>query len=596
MAQTSYPTLKTHFNISGGSEAISNETIPIPSSTPYQIALAQIPQGKTGVTAIADNEYDGVSIGSVLTVEVNDGTDAAPSWTARTPTDSSSPTSAQVYVHLADEVWSSQLAFNVADAGKNCRVTYTGWGSPLLIEHINRLVDHVGRLEAWLPLSMHSEGSYNRAWFSPESSELGNNSERVYVCQAGCTLAFISDDLTWNGGWADFDTGGNCEIAAFTNADYWRKIYLYLYDNSGTLTLDTVEGTEAATKGAATEPDAPTLEHIKIGIIAVQNDGTTATVGRILAIPQADITSELALLHSTGSPVTRFVDRDTADYEQEYIKQALTTEGTDYYDTDESGSPCWKASSAKIPFSVATGLEVNTNKDVIYAVEYLDNLAAGYVRLQSNTNGALAGVTLDTYANSGEWKIVYYADTQGRFNNDVAPGDFQIFSADAEDNTADQVITIRRVAILRCDLRVLASWRVDASVLPFHKEEVVFKLGERGAWPSGASALYDAIRLEFPFYALESSIFAIVSAQDNSATTGNTSYNLSQHTAPSAAGSDLYAANQTMVYTAYEDTGNLCDQNQLIDIGDYLRLDLEGSPTGGEVERAWVNVKGITIR
>lgn len=156
-----------------------------------------------------------------------------------------------------------------------------------------------------------------------------------------------------------------------------------------------------------------------------------------------------------------------------------------HYDPDESGSPCWVMTDEKLPFGVTLdGLKTASDVSLTFVIDYLDN-HTGYLRLQYDASDVLTSLTMAAYANDGQWKNVTKTIT-GKLNNILADGDFQVFSADAEDDTADETLTIRRCAVLRTDTNAVATWQT-IGLEPVLKETFAIELGTVGGGGGGGS-------------------------------------------------------------------------------------------------------------
>ena len=115
----------------------------------------------------------------------------------------------------------------------------------------------------------------------------------VYVRGSFYVLAFDDDvDVQFPGGWANLGGGGNCEVSAFTNADYYKQINIGAIDVAGTPTIHSIESVEAATIGALVNPGGYTSGvWYYAGYVVVQNDGTTGVPGSINVVTSSDIES-----------------------------------------------------------------------------------------------------------------------------------------------------------------------------------------------------------------------------------------------------------------------------------------------------------------
>lgn len=130
------------------------------------------------------------------------------------------------------------------------------------------------------PLYVESEDTHTQSGSS--------DSTRAYIKASHYALDLGTAQF-YGGEWAEFGVGGNCIVAAFSNADYYKHIALGLYESGGVLTLTTTESAESATEVGLADPPTYSGRWKHLANIIVQNDGTTGTAGKILTIAQADI-------------------------------------------------------------------------------------------------------------------------------------------------------------------------------------------------------------------------------------------------------------------------------------------------------------------
>jgi hypothetical protein len=103
--------------------------------------------------------------------------------------------------------------------------------------------------------------------------------------------AFVGTDggrAVFTGLEIDCDDSGNGEVAAFTNAYYWKRVIFGLDYESSAWALVTQESAEAETQAALVTPQCDP-RYWWVVSIDVQNTGVTGAAGEIAAIAQDDI-------------------------------------------------------------------------------------------------------------------------------------------------------------------------------------------------------------------------------------------------------------------------------------------------------------------
>ena len=170
------------------------------------------------------------------------------------------------------------------------------WWDNTLFAWILGMVEHANYVEI-TPAELIEKvltGNLNPPLYAESASThtlggLADNTE-VYV-RASQYVIVLTSELFWLGDWADFGNTGNCEVAAFSDADYYKHIALGLIENGGSLEFETTESAESATSEALDDPPeyVGTWQHI--ANIIVQNNGVTGVAGSINAITQSNITA-----------------------------------------------------------------------------------------------------------------------------------------------------------------------------------------------------------------------------------------------------------------------------------------------------------------
>jgi len=283
-----YPDLRDFLAIAGQHESLTQEIQVIASASPYAADLDQVPQVKTGISTLLENVWVDVTTASgLITVEI----ETAPSvWTAATLVESASPAANQVYFQLVNSTtfpFSPRMIFNSAHAGQRVRTSYEGWGSVPLAKYMITLWSQLEQALNALPPRLVSDETYNYGRL--DGGGVASTSCYVTSSQQELIGEDFSQGIFDTDTEADFSTGGNCEVAIFTNADYWRRIIVALDYNGSSWSFETVESAEASSQGGLTTPDLP-LQFIPVGIVDVQNDGNTSAAGHVLAIPSSQVT------------------------------------------------------------------------------------------------------------------------------------------------------------------------------------------------------------------------------------------------------------------------------------------------------------------
>ncbi len=255
--------------------------------------LPQVPK----VSDNASNRW--VDLATALThfvvAEVNNGG----SWDPITLVSSLPVSEAQGYLHIADRRLSNRIYVHPNHRGKQFHVQYTGIGSLISAYIIDRLYKGINRIEDGLWLSAFSLKEYSLGrWDSTE-----DNDKKVWISPSnGFILGINGEYAQFPGLEADFSEGGNCEIAEFSNAVYWKRILLAI-DYDGSWIFLKKESDEEASRD---DLETPSIEHgwHCICTIDVQNDGNVGVVGAIEAIQQTHIAKHAVSFYDRPIPLT----------------------------------------------------------------------------------------------------------------------------------------------------------------------------------------------------------------------------------------------------------------------------------------------------
>lgn len=279
------PRLRDYFTLTSQQESITQEMHYIPGSSPYAVDLHQLPKIRTGATTIAANVWLSVADASTLfTIEI----ETSPStWQACTLT-TSAPGTLEAQFQIATTAtfpYSPRIIFNATYAGKQVRITYTGMGSEPLAGYLQWLFDFASRQQLAGPIQLIDQETNNSGWYDGR----GTADQTVYATPSN--MAYVSDTLdvlTFDGLTLDFGLTGNCEVAGFTNANYWKRILIELDHNGSAWTVSTSESSESSAQGSLTTPDVD-FTKIVVGYIDVQNTGVTATAGEVEDIASGNV-------------------------------------------------------------------------------------------------------------------------------------------------------------------------------------------------------------------------------------------------------------------------------------------------------------------
>ena len=281
---TNFRTQQSPLDIAVSGHSISNESHTVPVGSPYSIRFDEVPQVNSSATSFRNNTWvDVAEATGLITITVGGA--------GRTIVTNQSPSSGEVYLQICESDFpvSAKLIFHSSDAGGAMLATYTGFGSNNDAPPITALQNAITRLESFPFLRMVSSNTYSAGSFDNSVSD----DKEVYALPSGYQLSFSDGLHEWAGGFLDFDASGNCEVANFTNADYWKRIGVWLFISGGNLTPTTMESAEAASQGALADPSDYASEGFFLGYVDVQNDGTTGAAGKILAIANAKIDSQV---------------------------------------------------------------------------------------------------------------------------------------------------------------------------------------------------------------------------------------------------------------------------------------------------------------
>lgn len=244
-------------------QPIASEPFTVPSASPYDYVLVEVPQEST--LSVAGTPPGG-----------------AGSYTLQT-----SPPTASGEVQIN---WKTgRLTFHSSDAGGNASAAYTGLGSALTVERILKVYN------AALAIEQTMGSQYLPTGFATLKAYLDSE---VNILRASATDP-VSQGFTISGGICfvtrhtpivtttqNIDlTTGTYQFPS-TTATYWRR-GLFTIDTSGTVNVYWSD--EAATQGALVTPVRP-LDEFAVCAVDCEDAGTGGTPGDCNDIDPADIT------------------------------------------------------------------------------------------------------------------------------------------------------------------------------------------------------------------------------------------------------------------------------------------------------------------
>lgn len=236
-------------------------------------------------------------------------------WVALTATDTLPVTTTQYYLHIADKPYSNRLYVHADHQEKQFHFVYTGIGTLVAAYIMQALQNAINESIKGFP-RLYSEGYYAEGRYDASMPD----TQRIRLVLPSAYFQFLSNNVVGVSLWLNFAVAQVLEIGAFTNADYWKRILLYAYDDAGSFDIDKIESAESATQGALVTPDRPSTDHYYLGYFDVQNNGTTGLGGEFLDIEQDNIVTEFSKYISTrGMEPTR-------PYEWKVWGNPITTE------------------------------------------------------------------------------------------------------------------------------------------------------------------------------------------------------------------------------------------------------------------------------
>lgn len=250
------------------------------------ISLTQVPK----VSDNADNLWVSASAAaaniSVLSVY------SGGSWIPLTISATLPVTTGQYYCDAVTHQYSNRIYVHANYSGCDVHVTYIGLGSLIEATTINSITNILTTSLPGKHLYPYSAQSYSNGNFD---NSVADNTH-IYVTGTQTPIIANNTLYTRDAAWCDFGASGDCEVAAFTQANYWKRITVSL--RAGVLTVhESIE--------CAFQEDLPVYidtSGYTMFSVDVQNDGTISVAGAIEPITQANI-QYLAIAQSSYSLV-----------------------------------------------------------------------------------------------------------------------------------------------------------------------------------------------------------------------------------------------------------------------------------------------------
>ena len=273
-------------------ESIVGETHTIRVNSPYEIRLESIPKVKSTATSVFSNTY--VSLAEMATAGISLTIDGNPA----TLTASSTPAAGEVYFQLiegGERMFSTKLSFNAADAGLVVVANYTGFASQVDAHWREIVKDAVTRLETYAPCSLLSLNTYSGGEFN----DTVDDGTGIVILGSPGILRFSTGSYNWATSTESLSAAGDMQVGAFTDVDGWKRIGIYLIDNSGTVESRITETAESATQIGLAAVTAYSTEALYCGYVDVQGD-STGVAGGIEDIPQGQCISQPVTMLSSS--------------------------------------------------------------------------------------------------------------------------------------------------------------------------------------------------------------------------------------------------------------------------------------------------------
>jgi hypothetical protein len=237
------------------------------------ISCTQIPK----VSDAADNFWESTSAASanISVLSVYSGG----SWIPLTISGTLPVTTSQYYLDAVTNQYSNRIYVHADYEGCDVHITYIGLGSLIEASTINTIISTITNSLPGRHLYPYSTSSYSNGAFDDSIAD----TTQIYLTASQNPIVSGGVFYSRNGAFLEFGAGGDCEVAAFTNATYWKRITVSL--RAGVIT--THESDEYAFQEDL--PDYIDTSGYTIFYVDVQNNGTTGVTGAIVDIQQSVI-------------------------------------------------------------------------------------------------------------------------------------------------------------------------------------------------------------------------------------------------------------------------------------------------------------------
>lgn len=237
------------------------------------ISLTQIPKVSDNADNLWSSAAEASANISVLSV-YSEG-----SWIPLTISSTLPITTGQYYCDAVTHQYSNRIYVHATYNGCNVHVTYIGLGSLIEADTINNITNSLTTSIPGKHLYPYSAQSYSNGNFDDSVAD----NTQIYITETQTPIIENGVLYTRAAAWCDFGASGDCEVAAFTQASYWKRITVSL--RAGVLTVH--ESAEYAFEGDL--PDYIDISGYTMFSVDVQNDGTISVAGAIEPITQANI-------------------------------------------------------------------------------------------------------------------------------------------------------------------------------------------------------------------------------------------------------------------------------------------------------------------
>jgi len=195
-------------------------------------------------------------------------------------------TTSQYYVDAERYQYSNRIYVHADYNGNQLHVNYKALGSLIEAETFNALDNRITSSTPGRHIYPYSESTYSNGAFDASVAD----GTKVYLTGSQYALVIPGyKAVSYAGGFLDFGTAGNMEVAAYSTADYWKRITISIRNSGSTLVVTKTESAEQALQSNLAEPVIDSQGHTAF-YVDIQNNGTISVAGAINAILQENIT------------------------------------------------------------------------------------------------------------------------------------------------------------------------------------------------------------------------------------------------------------------------------------------------------------------